>query len=102
VPRAGDAWRLPRAIMLGDASARIDFAGAARGELRAVLARDDDRGRRHAFEFLRIQMTPARDAVDVLRLVLVVGRGERLALAFGESLLPLSHRGARAFHAWGR
>ena len=102
MPRAGDAWRLPRAIMLGDASARIDFAGAARGELRAVLARDDDRGRRHAFEFGGVEVAPAGDAVNVLRLVLVSAGGLPLAFALGESFLPLDHRSARAFHAWGR
>jgi len=99
VPSAGGARRLARAIVLGDARSGVHFARGACREARAVLAGDDDGVRRDAFEFLGIEVTAARDAVDVLRLVLMITGGERFALALGESLLSLSHAGRRAFHA---
>jgi hypothetical protein len=87
--------------VFGDAGAGVGFAGVAGRELGAVLARDHDARRWGRFELVGIDVPPARDAVDVLVLVLVGAGGLRFLFALGESLLPLNHVGPRAFHDYG-
>lgn len=78
--------------MFGDARSRFGLTRRARRELRAVLARDDDGRRGGRIELFRIEMTAARQAVDVPVLVLVITRVLGLLLALGEGFLTLDHR----------
>jgi hypothetical protein len=84
---------LPALVMLGEAELRLDLAGGTTGKLRAVLAAQDERVGRLLVETLGVEVTPARDAVDVLPVVgmVLTPRILFLPLAFGESLFSLSH-----------
>jgi hypothetical protein len=80
-------------VVVGETELRLDLAPGATGERRAVLALQDERVGRLLFETLGVEMTPARDAVDVLPVVgmVVTPRILFLPLAFRESLFSLSH-----------
>lgn len=84
MPGSGRFDRLPRAVMFGEQRLRPRLAAHARREARAVLARDQLRGHR-IFEFDRVEVPTAGDAMDVLLVVVLVG----LAAAGRSLLFPL-------------
>jgi hypothetical protein len=98
VPRARDLNGLPRSVVLIEKALARGRANDARRKLRAVLARK--RGSRAGLEFRRIEMATARDAVNVLMVVGLCGRGPRrrhgLALTLRQNRLSL--HGCRRFY----
>jgi hypothetical protein len=89
VPGVGNAWRLPAAIVLIEPTLRFRNAADACGKWRAMLARESRRAGGAGRELGGIDMTPARDAVDMLaRDIPGPARSladQLLALTFGEA-----------------
>jgi len=96
VPGARRLHGLIRAVVLLHRSHRLRHALHARGEVRAVVARDDRR-RRRGLELGLVQVPATSDAVDVLVLVLVLllrtCRRKCLAFALRELRLSLHSEG---------
>jgi len=93
VPGAGGHDGFSALVVLGEAMFRFHLAAGAAGELRAVLALQEERLGRGFVEPFGVEVLSARDAVNVLS---VVGVGVALrvlvfSLALGESFFSLSH-----------
>src|SRR5690242_20464244 len=85
VPGPGRLNGLARPIVLVEQLLRRRNARGTRRELRPMLAGDDLGGGRRGVKLLRIDVSPARDTVNVLVLVVVAGP------TLGGLALPLRH-----------
>jgi len=92
MPGARGGHGLSALIVLGKAMLCFDLAGGARGKFRTVLAFQEERAGRSRFEAFGVEVLAARDAVNVLLVVvLVLLRLKVFAFALGESLFSLGH-----------
>ena len=94
--------RFAGAVVLGDQTAREDFAIHTGGEARLVLADHLLGGRRRGGELFRIEVPTARDAVNV-RVLVGRARCGFFAFAFGDALFSLHCGGTKPkVDAWGQ